>query len=357
VREGVRIAVGGLAALAIGGMALALPSGGPGQQRAVLSAAQVFTLSQPEPGLYQWSLLSGPAPEGAAVVSRDELLVDRGDRVELRTNGLEHGAMVTIGTELAGLTSASRRRQLKTLQANLQATQARRDRLEQGGDIEIGAARQRVRVAQARREVTRVELNRIQSLHTQGAASDADLNDAELADRVSQTEVALAQAEVSVAGSISQPAALAEVDARLTGIANQIEEIKALTIEQITSPIDGQLSLSAGIPTETGMTLLSVQDSSTVFARFPIEETLITGLTVGDKVRFTGLDSSVYDAELVALSDTARTLNSQQVFWASARIDNPDGALLPGTSGTVHFTISGYTGGSFGSLWRTVIGP
>ena len=356
MREGVRIIIGGAAALALGGMALALPAGGPGQQRAVLSAAQIFTLSQPEPGLYQWSLLSGPAPEGAAVITRDELLVDRGDRVELRTNGLAHGAAVTAGTELAGLTSASRRRQLKTLEANLEATQARRDRLEQGSTIEIDAARQRVRVAQARREVTRVELNRIQGLHTQGAASDADLNDAELADRVSQTEVSLAQAEVTVAGSIAQPAALAEVDARLSGIASQIDEIEALTVEQISSPIDGQLSLSAGLPTEAGMILLSVQDSSTVYARFPIEESMIDNLAVGNAVRFVALDSTTHDAELVAISDAARTLNSQQVFWASVRIDNPDGALLPGTSGTVYFANQGYSGGVLGSLWRKVIG-
>ncbi len=355
MREGVKVIIGGLAVLTLGGLTVFLPAGGPGQQRAVLSAAQVFTLSQPEPGLYQWSLSSGPAPEGPAVITRDELMVDRGDRVELRTSGLAHGAAITAGTELAGLTSAGRRRQLKTLQASLEATQARRERLEQGSTIEIDAAKQRVRVAQARREQTRVELDRIRGLHAQGATSDANLNNAELADRVSQTEVALAQAEVSVAGSAAQPAALAEVDARLVGIAAEIAEIEALTVEQIQSPIDGRLSLSAGIPTETGQLLLSVQDISTVYARFPVEESLIDSLAVGDAVRFTGLDGSVHDAELVALSDTAHTLNSQQIFWASARISNPEGRLLPGSSGTVQFASGGST--VLGSLWLKVVGP
>lgn len=355
MRDGMRLAIGGLAVLTMIGMALALPGGGPGQQRAVLAAGQVFTLEQPEPGLYQWSLSQGASPEGPAVVSRNELLVDRGDRVELRTRKLQHGAVLEVGAELAGLTSAGRRRQLATLQASLQATQARRDQLEQGTTIEIDAARQRVRVAQARRDQTRVELDRIRGLHAQGAASDADLNDAELADRVNQTEVSLAQAEVSVAGTAAQPAALAEVDARLAGIAAQISEIEALTIELIVSPIAGELSLSS-TASERGQILLSVHDTTTLYARFPIEESLISGLTVGELVKFTSIDGITQDGELVAISAAAHTLNGQQVFWASATLPNPDGSLKPGTSGTVTYATEAQAGGLFSSLWRQVVG-
>ena len=355
MRDGMRLVIGGLAVVTMVGMALALPGGGPGQQRAVLAAGQVFTLAQPQPGLYQWSLSSGPSPEGPAVVTRDELLVDRGDRVELRIQDLVHGAALEAGAELAGLTSAGRRRQLATLQASLQATQARRAQLEQGTTIEIDAARQRVRVAQARRDQTRVELDRIRGLHAQGAASDADLNDAELADRVNETEVALAQAEVSVAGTAAQPAALAEVDARLAGIAAQISEIEALTIELIISPINGQLSLSSS-NNEAGQILLSVQDTTTMYARFPIEESLISGLTVGEPIKFTGTDGTTQDGELVAISAAAHTLNGQQVFWASASLPNPEGTLLPGTSGTVVYATEAKAGGLFGSLWQQVVG-
>ena len=347
-----RTAAGLLAAIILGGMALALPGGGLVQQRAIVTPSQTFSLTQPEPGLYQWSLSGGPAPEGAAVITRGELLVDRGDQVELTlTPGLLSGATVGTDTPLAELSSARFNRQVVVLQARLTATQARRDRLEQGGNIEISAARQRVRVAQARRAQTRTELTRIESLHTQGAASDADLNNAQLADRVSQTEVSLAQAEVEVAGSASQPAGLAVIDAEMTGIAAQLEELNDLSIEHITSPITGQLAL-AGSPE-----LITVSDTSILYARFPVSERLAGGLSIGDTVRFTSTAGQLVDGELVTMSRQARTLHGEQVFWACATLASTDAELLPGNSGTIQFASPGYTGGVFGSLWRKVVGP
>ena len=349
-----RDVIGGLSAAALLAMAVVVPGGRHLRKRALIAADTTFSITTPEPGLYQWSLQSA-GPEGPAVRSRQVMAVDRGDLagLELET-GLRSGDLIAVGQPLARLLSSRLTRQLADLRASMEALQARRQLLEQGGrPEEIDAARQRVRVALARRELTLTELQRLQQLDASGAVGDAELQNAQIADRVAELEVSLASAGVAVTRSSARPEKLAEIDAKVAGIREQIAELELRTEERISSPIAGVLQTGDGID------LITVHALDQVYARFPVEEALRSRLVIGTPIQFRSesIPNVHWSGELTGVGSAAELISNQRIFWAIAAIPAPDSGLMPGMTGVVELDIEGGGGGIFGNIWRAVTEP
>ncbi|MCB9765799.1 MAG: HlyD family efflux transporter periplasmic adaptor subunit [Alphaproteobacteria bacterium] len=329
-------ALGVVAVAALLGLAAWL-SGDRAEQRAILGAQTLFTLSTPAPGLYQWTLSGGPEPEGPTVRWQDAVAVDRGDVVALHVaEGLTTGDRVEMGQRLAVLTSTRLQEELADLRAQIVALESRRALLTAGSrDEEVTEALRRVRVAEARQAEALASVDRLLKLDGQSVVSELQLQEARLRADVMQTELDLARAGVAVARSADRPEALAEIDARLAGLSARVDILEDLTERPIVSPISGVLAL------RTAPEVLQVMDIDALHARFPIEQAWRPQLSPGAKVTFTSaVTSAPVQGELVSISDAAHPLNGRQVFWACATLDNPGAGLRPGMSGTVSLEVS-----------------
>jgi hypothetical protein len=58
----------------------------------------------------------------------------------------------------------------------------------------------------------------------------------------------------------------------------------------------------------------------------------------------------------VDVGEHATNLNGRQIFWGSARLDNPEHLLRAGMTGSVVIEAEGSGPGLIRSLWREIVG-
>ncbi len=320
--------VGGVVALLIiVAMALGLPSWGGLREVAVVQASRTFRLSAPEPQRYEWTLIDGRL-YGALLLERGELAGLEVEPIE----ALPEGGQIEAGFPLARLSLPRSERYLAELKAEREALRAQRDLLAAGArDVEVEQARQLLQLARAKRERTRTEVERLRALAPEGAASAADLKDAELEDAERQREVDVAVAAWSTTRAGARPEAIEAVEAQIHALDAGIQEMETLLASaRIESPIPG-LPAPGTRPGD----LLVVYELDPVYLHIPISGDFVQHIRVGDPVTFStdAAPDLDFSGEIVALAPTASLWGSTSVVWASARIANPRGQLRPGMAG------------------------
>jgi len=188
-------------------------------------------------------------------------------------------------------------------------------------------------------------------LQAQGAAPEAEVQDALLADQVARLEVDLARAELAVSQSSARPEAIAELDASLEGMRAQITELQRINEEDIACPISGVLELG-------GSRLIVVKSVDVVYARFPIPERRRPDVQTGDPVmiEIPGMPGE-FEGFVESIGVTSDNINGKQAVWASARIENPDHVLLPRSVGTVSLPAKRVGLGFFSDIYDALVEP
>jgi len=343
-----RIALGVLAVIALLLLGQILPTRVGVHERAVVEAGRTFRLTTPDPGEYTWNLLDGqPARNETPLVHR-YVQFRRGELVELRLSGdLVTGERVQMDQELARIHTPGLNREVRELQAERDALVAELALLRAGGRAEeVTEARRRLELAEAIRAGEQPHLQRMRSLHDQGLVTAAELEVVELLDEARRLEIELARAQLSVIRAPARPEALEAIEAQMGVLDAGLEELEVLLDAYvIRAPFAGTLELGGST------NLLRVYDMDTVYLRIPVRQEARARIQDGAATQFRiARGGTLYEGSIVDIGENAINLNGRQVFWASAAVANPDGALRPGMTGDVEIEATGRGPGLIRSL-------
>ena len=344
-----------LAALLAGG-ALSAP-GGSLRLPARVEAGQTFSLIAADEA-FTWTLRDGAAPRGGGIVTREGLRFERGELGSLRlSEGRETGARVAAGAPLARRGSGRAARRVAELEATREALAHQAALLQAGGrPADVEQARRQLVLAQARRAEGSAEVERLSKLATAGALGAAELETARLRDQVLARGVEVAMAGLSVARAPAHPEAISAVEAQIAAVDARLDEARALLSEDLlASPVDGLLEL--GGRTLAGQdVVLQVYGLGEVYAHLPLPEAAAGRVVAGDPVVFStnAAPGAVLAGEVVEIAPAATPTPEGQVFWASARIEDPEGRLRPGAIGVARVEPSGDGGGAMAWLRREI---
>ncbi len=336
-------------------MALFIPRWGGLRQKAIVEAEHTFRLGALSEGQHQWSLRSGWAAEGEALVREQLLQMERSDLVELEINpALSPGDAVEKGQVVAWLRSPRDRRRLQEVQALRDELVAQQALLQAGQSAEeVAEARQRLELARATWEGHQPQLERARRLAQEDALSTAELETAEVQDELLRLEVDVARAALDVARASARPEAIDAVSARIAAAEARMGELEdRLYGQTIRSPIAGMLEMGGR------RVVLRVYDLDPVYLRMAIPEADRHRVRVGAPLRFhsPAVTDTEFQGQVVDISEDAAGLNGAQVFWVSAEVPNPDLALRSGMSGVVRVDLEGSRRGFLSSVWSEIMG-
>jgi len=263
----------------------------------------------------------------------DSLFVEEGDRVEK-------------GQVICRLNTESLELKLGEARANLKAAKASLDLVRKGArEEEIKSAEERAKQARSSLENAQSNLRRIEKLHSEGVASDSQLENARTAYEVAKAsyEMALKQYELIRKGARREEIELAEANyERALSLVKLVE--KQISDATVTSPIGGIVTakfVEAGEVVKAGAPIASISDLSHLWIRIYLSERDIGKVRPGDEVivrvdSFPGRDfkgrveyispEAEFTPKIVQTKDTRVKL----VFAVKVGVDNPDLALKVG---------------------------
>jgi putative peptide zinc metalloprotease protein len=350
-----RIALGGAAVAALLLLSLVLPRWGGVRDRAVVEAGRTFVLMSPSPGGFTWNLLDALPAGGQTPVLHRHVEFGRTELVELElASNLATGSPVSAGQQLAVIESPALARRLTELRAQRDGLAAELALLRAGGrPEEVAEAERRLELAEVRRAREQANLERTRSLNEEGLASDTDLELAQLRDESLRLDVELARAQLAAVRGVARPEALEVLDAQIAVLDAGLAELDAMAdAYAIRTPIPGILELGGSTD------ILRVHGLDTVYLRIPIPQGARYRIDVGSRVRFRtpACPGERFEGTIVDVGENAINLNGRQVFWGSARVDNPDHLLRSGMTGSVVIDAEGGSPGLVRSLWREIVG-
>jgi HlyD family secretion protein len=259
------------------------------------------------------------------------------------------GERVTKGQLLTRLSSDTVEQNVQTAQLNLDKARASLDATRanqassaaQRGSSVSGAQNSVAQAQQTLAEAQRT-LDGQRQLHAIGALSDADLNTAQA--NVTKAELALASARASLNAAQTQSSTGASSDAenlRGAQIAVQQAQTALETAQQsraslkLYAPISGVVSTvgaDAGTVVNSGTTILTILDDSTLNLPVQIDETEIAGVQAGQMAEVTldAYDGQTFTGKVARVSPGATQSSGISVFTATVTLPNPDGQLRSG---------------------------
>ncbi len=267
-----------------------------------------------------------------------EVLVQEGQRVSAGTPLLRLDASDLVAQEAQAQASAAAARARLAAIMTWPRPEERRQSAEQVNQAQAG-----LRSAQAQLDLAQANVQRMRSLHAQGAVSKQDLDSAETQARVAQAQVAQAQASydsarqnltITQVGSrpedIQQARAqLAQAEAGLAVVRVQLRD------STIYAPFAGTITQRSVEPGE----VVSSQSSSALFTLSQIDDVYVE-LSVPEehraKVRpgqdalaqVDGLPGRTFRGRVEDIRPAANV--ASRSFGVKVRVPNPDGALRPG---------------------------
>ncbi|MBZ5505752.1 MAG: efflux RND transporter periplasmic adaptor subunit [Acidobacteriia bacterium] len=257
------------------------------------------------------------APAPASV---NKVLVAEGDRVK-------------AGQLLVRLDDAEARAQAARAMAQLRSAEAALHAIKAGGtQEELLTARSDLTKAQAERDDAQRNLQAVQKLRQNGAASPAEVEAAENRQKRAEADVQLLQSKVS--GRFSSPEVAkveaAAAEARAAYAAAQ----ELLHHSNVTAPFAGtvyQLPVKAGSFVNGGDLLVQVANLEKVRVRAFVDEPEIGRLAKGQQVeiRWDATPGRTWEGTLTRIPTSVTMVGTRTVGEITSEIDNTDRKLLP----------------------------
>jgi RND family efflux transporter MFP subunit len=169
------------------------------------------------------------------------------------------------------------------------------------------------------------------------ATEEADLKNLQV--QLENAETDLQRTEAIFKKGFSPRSELDEARTRRDRLLASIERTNALIAQKsIFAPWDGQLglrSIAVGKYVAPGQPLVWLQSIDPIYADFTVTEADYGRLSAGQRVHatFSAYPGTVFDGEV--LTTDAKISDESRMITVRARLDNPDGKLLPGMYASV----------------------
>lgn len=223
----------------------------------------------------------------------------------------ENGKAVSKGDPLVRLDDQDIRNQLSSAQSQLQASES------QLNGAKAGLPKIKANVESAQRNYTR-----LQTLFSQGAVTQVELENAETSMKAAQSDLASAQANINTL--------MANVSAARANL-NTINDSLANTV--IKAPISGVMdekSVDLGQFASPGAALAKVKNVAVLNAVIQVEQSALKDIKIGQKaqIKLNEDDSKVYEGTVKYIDISANP--SARVFNCKIEVTNQGQALRPG---------------------------
>ncbi len=243
------------------------------------------------------------------------------------------GDHVKVGQLLVKLDDAEARSQAARALAQLRSAEAALSGIKAGGtQEELLTSRADLTKAQAERDEAQRNLQAIQKLRQNGAASPAEVEAAQNRQKKADADVQLLQAKVS--GRFSSPevakveASAAEARAAYTAAQELLHH------SNVTAPFAGtvyQLPVKPGSYVNGGELLVQVANLEKVRVRAFVDEPEIGRLAKGQKVeiKWDAIPGRTWEGSLTRIPTSVTMVGTRTVGEITSEIDNSDRKLLP----------------------------
>jgi RND family efflux transporter MFP subunit len=174
-----------------------------------------------------------------------------------------------------------------------------------------------------------------QALFKEGAISQKEVNDAQVALTQAKTQYGLAVKHLETVQSVSREEEVKSAEAQRDAARARVESAQTqLGYSRVTSPIDGIVTdrpIFAGEMAQSGMPIITVMDVSQVIARAHVSQDDARQLKVGAKANLLPGDGGApVPAKVTVISPALEPTSTTVEVWVQAA--NPNGRLKPGTS-------------------------
>jgi len=243
------------------------------------------------------------------------------------------GDHVKVGQLLVKLDDAEARSQAARALAQLRSAEAALSGIKAGGtQEELLTSRADLTKAQAERDDAQRNLQAIQKLRQNGAASPAEVEAAQNRQKKADADVQLLQAKVN--GRFSSPevakveASAAEARAAYTAAQELLHH------SNVTAPFAGtvyQLPVKPGSYVNGGELLVQVANLEKVRVRAFVDEPEIGRLAKGQKVeiKWDAIPGRTWEGSLTRIPTSVTMVGTRTVGEITSEIDNSDRKLLP----------------------------
>ena len=243
------------------------------------------------------------------------------------------GDAVKPGQPLLQLDDGDARTNAAKALAQLRAAEADLHAIQSGGtQEEVLTTRSQLGKAQAEREAAQRNLQAVQRLQQNGAASPAEVEEARTRVARAEAEIQLLQSKLSKRFSTPEitkvQAAVAEAHAAYTGAQDLLRN------SNIRAPFAGtvyQIPIKAGSYVNTGELLIQVANLDVVQVRAFVDEPEIGRLAKGERVEISwdAVPGRMWEGTLTQTPTVVTNLGTRTVGEITCQISNSDKKLLP----------------------------
>jgi HlyD family secretion protein len=307
-----------------------------------------------------WMLRRGPVQVRAETVTRQEIanIISTNGKIEPVSNFEAHapapatvkrvlvkeGDTVRQGQLLVQLDDADARSQAAKARAQLTAAEADLHSIQSGGtQEELLTTRSELIKAQAEQDEAQRHLQATKHLQQNGAASPAEVQEAQ--DRLTKAEaqVQLLQSRQTRRFSAPEIAKVqAEADQSRAAYAAAQELLANTNIRAIFPGTVYQLPVKAGAYVDSGALLVQMADLDKLQVRAFVDEPEIGRLALGQKVNISwdAVPGHLWEGSLTRVPTVVTTLGTRSVGEITCQIPNSDRRLLPNVNVNVSIIVA-----------------
>ena len=246
---------------------------------------------------------------------------------------VREGDHVKKGQLLVELNDAEAREQAARALSQISAADADSNAVKNGGtQEEVLTVDADLAKARTERDAAQHNLNALQRLQQQGAASPGEVRNAQ--DQLARADADVKLLEQKQHDRYSKPE-VARVDSQKEAAQASYRAAQdVLSQLDVRAPFDGvvySLPAKQGAYVNPGDLILQEADLSKVLVRAFVDEPDVGRLAVGDKVEVTwdGLPGRIWNATINTLPSTMKVRNTRTVGETTCVVDNSDFRLLP----------------------------
>jgi multidrug resistance efflux pump len=271
---------------------------------------------------------------------------------------VREGDQVRAGQVLARLDRSELQADLEMTQARIERAEAELDLLLDGPEKEhVAQARERVKAAQAEVSHLRARHERLQRLREEGLVA-ADLYEQVRKElRVSEGSLRAARDEARLVEKGARPEKIDSARAEVARLQTQAADLlRQLAACELRAPIDGvvvtpDLSQRLGQRIPSGGELMEIADVSELQPEIRVAEREIGDVRVGQEIRFklAAYPDETFTGTVREVSPAAAEDDMGQAFFrVKASVEDPDGVIRPGMTGSAKIQCGRR---SLGRLW------
>ena len=255
---------------------------------------------------------------------------------------VKEGDSVKRGQLLVQLDDSEARADAARTLAQLRAAEADLNAIHSGGTREeVITTQSELNRARSDVDASQRNLEALKQLQQSGAASPAEIRDAELRLQTTQSQLTLLQQKTTKRYSSPE---VERVEAQVQQAQAAYSAAQdALSKSNIVSPVDGtvySVPVKQGNFVNAGDLLIQVADLSKVVVRAFVDEPDLGRLATGEQVEVTwdALPGRIWHGSITQVPTTVTVRGSRTVGDVTSLVENPDQKLLPNTNVSVSIT-------------------